>query len=240
MSVKDAPRHTRWPLLAVAGVLGLLLVMTTALERSAPIAPISDRAVPMLDELPVPLVDEPLRCTRTDVRADIDDLRRQLRPGGRLTSAVVHGCPRLLDGKDVIYIGEVVGDVLRRSGGAWVLVNDDAYALEVGPLGPHRERRGFNTGLAVWLPDGQHEQLGDPGRHGNRGDIVRIEGVFHRADPADGGGITVRAERLEVLATATRVHEPLDLPLIIAAAVAAVLASGAWGWDRRRTRGRGV
>ena len=230
--------RTRWPLLAVVVLLGMLLAMTSALARSAPVAPVSARAIPVLSNLPAPVLDEPVRCSRTDERAGIDELRREVRSEGRLTSAIVHACPRLLDGRDVVYIGEVVGDVLRRPGGAWVLVNDDAYALEVGPLGPHREQRGFNTGLAVWLPDGQHEQLGAPGRHGRRGDVVRIEGVLLRADPADGGGITVRAAKLEVLAPSASVTEPMNVPLVIASLAAALAALGAWGWDRRRSRGR--
>jgi hypothetical protein len=235
-----AERRTRWPLLAVVILLGLLLAMTSALARSAPTAPLDARAVPVLSELPEPVLDEPVRCSRADERAGIEDLRQQVRTDGRITSDIVFACPRLLDGRRVVYIGEVVGDVLRRSGGAWVQVNDDAYALETGPLGPHRDTRGFNSGLAVWLPDGLHEQLGAPGRHGRRGDIVRIDGVLRRADPADGGGITVRAERLEVLAASTPVSEPLNLPLVLAAGTAALLALGSWGWDRRRSRGRDV
>jgi len=233
-------RRTRWPLLAVVVLLGTLLAMTSALARSAPVAPLEARGVPVLTDLPAPKLEEPVRCSRADERAGIEELRRQVRADGRLTSDIVHACPRLLDGREVVYIGEVVGDVLRRRGGAWVRVNDDAYALETGPLGPHRDTRGFNTGLAVWLPDGLHEQLGAPGRHGQRGDVVRIEGVLRRADPADGGGITVRAERLEVLAPSTPVSEPLHRPLVLAAGVAVLLGLMSWVWDRRRRRGRGV
>jgi hypothetical protein len=231
-------RHTRWPLLAVVALLAALLSLTSWLARSAPVASPADRAVPVLDGLEDPLLPEPLRCSRADERASIAGLREQVRAEGRLTSAIVFACPRLLDGREVVYVGEVVGDVMRRSGGAWVHVNDDAYALEVGPFGPHREQRGASSGLAVWLPDGQHEQLGAPGRHGRRGDIVRIEGVLQRADAADGGGITVRAGRLEVLSPSTPVDEPLNLRLVIAAGVAALLALGSRAWDRSRSRGR--
>jgi hypothetical protein len=233
-------RRTRWPLLAVALLLGLLLALTSALARSAPVAPLDARGMPTLAGLPAPLLDDPVRCSRADERAGLDELRRQIRPDGRLTSDIVHACPRLLDGRDVVYYGEVVGDVLRRPGGAWVRVNDDAYALASGPFGPHRDALGFNTGLAVWLPDGQHEQLGAPGRHGRRGDVVRVEGVLLRADPSDGGGITVRATDLEILAASVAVDEPLHRPLIVTASLAALLALGSWGWDRRLTRGRGV
>ena len=226
-------RKVRWPLLAVAALLGLLLALTGALERGAPRLPSS---APSVTDIPAPLLDEPVRCTRADERASVDEVRGVLRTEGRITSDIVVACPRLLAGRDVVYVGEVVGDVLRRDGGAWVQVNDDAYALELGPFGPHRETRGFSSGLSVWLPDGLHEDLGPPGRHGRRGDVVQIDGVLLRADPADGGGITVRATALEVLAPSTAVTEPLNRPLIITAAAAALLALASWAWARRRAR----
>jgi hypothetical protein len=230
-------RRVRWPLLAVAGALGLLLALTGALERGAPRLPTS---APAVTGLPEPLLDEPVRCSRSDERASLDEVRRTLRPDGRLTSGIVFACPRLLAGRDVVYFGEVVGDVLRRDGGAWVQVNDDAYALELGPFGLHRETRGFSSGLAVWLPDGLHEGLGAPGRHGRRGDVIRVEGVLLRTDPADGGGITIRARALEVVAPSTAVTEPLNRPLVGAAGAAVLLAVGSWAWARRRTRRRAL
>lgn len=228
-------RHVRWPVLGVLLVLGLLLVLTTQLERAAPR---TDSSATAVEGLPAPLLDAPIRCTRADDEDRLDDLRSRLRPEGRLTSAIATACPRLLDGRAVVYVGEVVGDVLRRDGGAWLLVNDDAYALEVGPFGPHREQRGFNAGLAVWLPDGLHEALGEPGRHGRRGDVILIEGTFLRADPTDGGGMTVRADTIEVLAPSTAVVEPLNTPLVLAATIAALLAAVSWWWARRRALAR--
>jgi hypothetical protein len=228
-------RRVRWPVLLVLAVLAALLTLTSTLERAAPRAPSS---APGVTDLPAPLLDEPVRCTRTDERARIDELRRELRPDGRLTSEIATACPRLLDRRAVVYIGEVVGDVLRRDGGAWVQVNDDAYALEVGPFGAHRERLGSSAGLAVWLPDGLHEQLGAPGRHGRRGDIVRIEGVLWRADPGDGGGMSVRADTLTVLERSVATAEPVDRVLVGAALSAALLALAAWAWARRRAQVR--
>lgn len=227
--------HMRWPVLGVLLVLGLLLVLTAALERSAPRVAASATTVA---DLPEPVLDAPVRCTRADDAERLVDVRTHLRPEGRLTSAIATACPQLLDGRTVIFAGEVVGDVLRRSGGAWVQLNDDDYALEIGPFGPHRERRGFSGGLAVWLPDGLHEGLGEPGRHGRRGDVVLVEGTFLRADPDDGGGMSVRARTLEALAPSIPIEEPLNTPLIVAATGAAALAAAAWGWARRRGRER--
>lgn len=226
-------RRVRWPALATVVLLALLLALTTALERAAPRA---DSSAAPVTGLPSPLLDGPVRCAPSDPDARITELRGTLREGGRLTSAIATACPRLLDGRQVVYVGEVVGDVLTRDGGAWAWVNDDPYALEVGPFGAHREREGFSGGLAVWLPDGLHEQLGAPGRHGRRGDVVQVEGVLLRADPSDGGGLNVRADALTVLAPGVAVDEPLNEPLVVAAAVAALLALLSWAWARRRAR----
>jgi hypothetical protein len=228
-------RRVRWPLLATIVVLGLLPALTGTLERSAPRVP---AAAPAVMDLPEPLSDLPVPCTRSDPEARITALRAELRQDGRLTSALAHSCPRLLDGQDVVYVGEIVGDVLARDGGAWVQMNDDAYALELGPLGAHRERRGFSSGLAVWLPDGLHEDLGPPGRHARRGAVVLVEGMFLRADPLDGGGMSVRATTLTVLAEPFEVTEPLDRGLVASALVACLLAAGCGLWARRRARSR--
>jgi hypothetical protein len=234
--------QTRWPLLAVVALLGLLLAMTSALLRATPTAPLEDLAiVPSLAlDLPLPLLDEPIRCTRAEAASEIATLAGALREEGRVTSPLVLACPRLFDGREVVFVGEVVGDVLRRSGGAWLQLNDDDYALEVGPLGPHRELRGFNSGLAVWVPDGSHEGLGAPGRHGMRGAIVQVEGVLLRADPEAGGGITIRARSLEILLPATSVTEPLHLPLVLTATATAFLALVTTVWSRLRTRRRSL
>lgn len=224
-------RHVRWPVLGTFVVLGLLLLLTTGLEQRSP--RLAESAPPVTG-IPAPVTDTPIRCTRTDEREQIEELRSELREGGRLTSGIATACPRLLDGERVTYVGEIVGDVLRRDGGAWVQVNDDDYALEVGPLGAHRDRRGFSAGLAVWLPDGLHESLGAPGRHGRRGAVVLVEGVFLRADPADGGGMSVRAETLSIVAPPVAVAPPLDRPLVIAAVIALLAAATAGGWARMR------
>lgn len=218
-----APR-TRWPILATLGLLAAMLVGVIVLEAAAPVL---DRSAPAVTGLPALVLDEVVTCTRADDREDLVELQGQFDPDGRITSESIYACPRLFDGLDVRYVGEVVGDVLAREGGAWVLVNDDAYALEVGPIGAHRQLSGFNSGLSVWLPDGLHERISATGRFGRRGDIILVEGVLLRTDPADGGGITLRATTLEVLAPSVTTAEPLNRALAIAAAAVMLLAVGA-------------
>lgn len=155
--------------------------------------------------------------------ATVERLRAEHVAGGLVDVASVVACPAGHDGLEVRLVGEVVGDVLVRSGGVWLTVNDDAHALTVGPLVGHGARRGTNRGLAVWAPDGTHEDLGPPGRAGRRGDLVVVVGTVVRGDAEDGGGLTLRAVAIErVLA-----GEAARAPVHREQAIAALLALGA-------------
>lgn len=154
---------------------------------------------------------------------------RTVEPVGRIVSGEIVECPRHFDGLPVSYVGEIVGDVLGRRGGAWNLMNDDRYALGPGPLGTTRETTGTNSGLAVWLPDDVLSRELDeitPGRAAVRGDVVRVVGIVHRTDPEDGGGLTVRAVRAELLAPAEDLPEPFDARRALVGVL--LLAVGVW------------
>lgn len=158
-------------------------------------------------------------------------------PVGRIRSDVVVECPRHFDGVPVEYVGEVVGDVLVRPGGAWTLVNDDAYGLEDGPLHVHRRPGGVNTGLAVWLPGSGLRDSVTPGRSEVRGDVVRVIGVLHRTDPEDGGGLTVRAVSWEVVEPAEVISPPLHVGQAGTALVLLLVVGGLFTVERRRRSG---
>lgn len=226
---RPAPRrgHTRRLLIPALVGLTALVAGVVALEDAAPqVAPEVIAALAVDDLPPLGLEDVPV-CTRALLEeTTITELRGDFEPGDRLSSEQVHACPAAWDGKQVTFVGEAIGEVLPRRGGAWVQINDDPYALETGPLLGHRERAGFNSGLSVWLPDGLHERLDGVGRHAQRGTVVQLEGTILRADPEDGGGTTLRAESLEVLATSVELEEPFHT---LQAVIAGVLALGAIG-----------
>lgn len=154
-------------------------------------------------------------------------LRNFFPPGGVVRSAQLYNCPRAFDNFNVTYTGEVIGELIRRRGGVWAQVNDDAYALRDGPLLGHRRMTGFNQGIAVWFPDGTHEQLELIGRHRVRGDVVEIVGRFLRADPRDGGGMTIRAEAVRVVAPGVELDDPLYVGQLVVAVLLGVGAVGA-------------
>jgi hypothetical protein len=220
-------------LVIVIGPLAAAALVTTG----RPAAP-EDWAVEGID---APASTDAPRCVREDP-ATVAAVRAAIVPGARVTATQVQRCPAAHDGLEVRYAGEVIGDLVPRRGGVWARINDDAYALELGPLRGPGSHAGRNTGMAVWLPDGLHEGLGPPGRHGNRGDVVLVTGTVRRADPADGGGLTLRARSLEVLAASRPVDGAADATLesvaIAAVAIAVVAIAAAWarGGTGRRPR----
>ncbi|MBW3662061.1 MAG: hypothetical protein KY469_03090 [Actinobacteria bacterium] len=145
-------------------------------------------------------------------------------PDRPVRSSEVVNCPEVFDGHTIEYIGEVVGDVLRRDDGAWLLVNDDAYALESGPLPAHRDYHGTNTGLTVWVGTEIADVIEMTGGPGRRGDVFHFRGPILRVDPADGGGLTLRAREAELVSRGTdvplRTHGAQTAVAIVAAAVA--------------------
>lgn len=159
-------------------------------------------------------------------------------PVGRVTSSAVVECPAEFDGHVVVYVGEVIGDVLQRDGGAWVLMNDDAYALEAGPLRSHGRTLGYNSGLSVWLDGDLAELADDVGGPDRRGDILRVRGIVHRTDPADGGGLTIRAFEGEVLAEGEAVAVPLHVGQLVVALLLAVAAAALFLVERRTRQRR--
>lgn len=222
----------------LAGVLLLVLVAVLGwLRGSAPHVP-PEFVVEGADDPSDPTSDL-VTCERT--LPDVSTLPEGVdepTPVGRVTSSQVVECPSVFDGHAVVFIGEVIGDVLRRDGGAWVLMNDDDYALEAGPLRSHGELLGYNSGLSVWLEGDVADLVDEAGGPDRRGDILLVRGVVNRTDPADGGGLTIRAFEGEVLVEGEPVRVPLHTGQAIVAVVLALAAVGLFVVERRARQRR--
>jgi hypothetical protein len=101
------------------------------------------------------------------------------------------------DGKEVIFEGEAVGDVMVRGDYAWVTVNDDVYSLEA--LHEAGELKGGNSGIGIWLPAGEARKIKFLGRYGTVGDRVEVRGVFHADCSEHGGDFDIHASTLRVM-----------------------------------------
>ena len=118
------------------------------------------------------------------------------------------------DNRNVIFEGEVLGDILYRGEHAWLAVFD-----------------GSNT-IGVYVTAEQAKQISVVGGYGKHGDTVRVEGAFHRACAEHGGDLDIHALSVAVLHTGERVPMPLSrLVTVLAIALplpAAVLLLLVW------------
>lgn len=142
---------------------------------------------------------------------------------------------REYDGTEVVFTGEVVGDVMRRGDHAWITVNDDHYSraarLETGEL------RGGNSGIAVWLPVEEAEEISVLGRYGSKGDLVRVRGTFNTDCREHGGDFDLHARELTVLERGRELESGPSAPEVLASSFAALfLLATLSPYLRRRTR----
>ncbi len=129
-----------------------------------------------------------------------------------------------LDGSEVIFRGEAIGDVMRRGDHAWVTINDDLYSrearLEAGKL------RGGNSGIGVWLPIAEAEKIEVLGRFGTVGDFVEVRGVFNATCLEHGGDFDIHAFSLTVIYPGREVDASPDMGKYLGAVFAALFAIG--------------
>ncbi|MDI6870565.1 MAG: DNA-binding protein [Bacillota bacterium] len=137
-------------------------------------------------------------------------------PAVALSSAELIGEARRHDGREVVYRGEVVGDVMRR--GRWAVIN-----LHDG-----------SNALGVWLPARLAGEIELTGRYGVTGDTVEVRGSFHRACPVHGGDLDLHAESLTVVERGKRERLPFRRRRAALAGGLCLVALGLALWERQR------
>lgn len=250
MGGRSAPTRRTRPV-ARARIIGATLVVVLGLVGLGALTetlrhPLPDGgpAVPELDEaagdprIPVEC-GEPL--PREGQERDEDTVPTA--PPVEVTSNELYDCPETYARSRVRYRGEVVGAVLRRDEGAWVHLNDDIYGDEAGPLPAHRDYRGGNAGVGVFIPLEVADAITFVGGPRAEGDVLAIEGVFRRVDPVSGEAAVIVASAAEVVAEGQPFVDPVLLDRRIVAGLVALLTLGLFVTDRtvaRRERDAGV
>lgn len=202
--------------LCLAAVLGLVVLAGELLRHPhRPVDPAGE-AVPAADpraEVTCPL---PREGQRRDPTGD---------PGVtvEISSRGVYNCPQNYDGRRVRYRGEVVGGLLWRDIGVWAQLNDDVYAGVFGPLPTHRDFRGGNSGVGVLLRADHATLIDRVGGPQMRGDVIEVEGVFHRVDPS-GEVAVIRADTARLVTGGGPFSDPPLADRRIVAIVAVLLA----------------
>lgn len=149
----------------------------------------------------------------------------------------VLNCPESFDRRTVRYRGEAIGGLMQRGDGAWIQVNDDAYAV-AGPLQTHQDYRGENVGLGVFLPAGLDHQIGTVGGPRTRGDLVEIVGVFRRVDPESHEVTVIRASSTRIVRPGAALADPPLRRRQVAAGLLSLLAAAMVAVERTVARRR--
>lgn len=111
-----------------------------------------------------------------------------------------------LDGQWVMFQGEALGDLMVRGNTAWLNVGGAHYAI------------------GILMPRTQAAKVKVLGSYRFHGDTVRVVGLFHRADPNEGGDLDVVASSVEVVKPGSARAVPRPGNRVYAAAGLSLLA----------------
>ena len=96
------------------------------------------------------------------------------------------------DKKEVVYSGEVIGDIMVRGENAWVNISDGKNAI------------------GIWMTTVDAKEIKYTGKYGFTGDTVKLTGIFYRACPKHGGDLDIHASKIEIIkqgfATAKKIN----------------------------------
>lgn len=101
-------------------------------------------------------------------------------------------------GKEIVYTGEVIGDILSRGEHSWINVSDGSNAI------------------GVWVQSELIGAIDSLGGYTTHGDTVRITGVFNRACPEHGGDMDIHAASIEIIQEGYTVSHPVAVWEVIA------------------------
>lgn len=93
------------------------------------------------------------------------------------------------DGKTVVYTGEIIGDIMVRGDYAWINLNDGKNAI------------------GVWIDKGLTKDIAYTGSYKFQGDIIEVNGIFHRACLQHGGDLDIHAQSLIKIAAGQPTQE---------------------------------
>lgn len=109
-----------------------------------------------------------------------------------------------LDGQEVLYQGEIIGEVMVRKDGAWANLHDGENAL------------------GVWMPNNFLNLISFTGSYTARGDWLEVRGIFNRACKMHGADLDIHATNLARI----RDGRPLKHRLVLEKQRSSIILSG--------------
>lgn len=100
------------------------------------------------------------------------------------------------DNQNVVFVGEVVGDIMHRGKAVWLSVNDGEGAL------------------GIFCPASILPEIKFVGDYKHIGDRVEVTGTFHKACAQHGGDLDIHAQQVKVIESGYAVQRKIELKRI--------------------------
>lgn len=100
------------------------------------------------------------------------------------------------DGKNVIYGGEVIGDIMIRGEHAWLNVNDGSNAI------------------GIWINKELIKNILYTGSYQVKGDLVEVTGKFNRSCIVHGGDLDIHAQSINKIGSGTKIYHAINTKAI--------------------------
>lgn len=113
---------------------------------------------------------------------------------------------RSFDGKIVTYKGEAVTAILNRGEHSWINLNDG------------------NNAVGIWCRSSDLNPVKSLGGYKERGDMLEIRGIFHRACPEHGGELDIHADSVKIIELGYKIKEKFDADRLKASAIIFLMA----------------
>ena len=110
------------------------------------------------------------------------------------------------DKKEIVYSGEVIGDIMNRGQNCWINVSDGDNAI------------------GVWADISSAENIEYKGSYRYKGDEVKVTGVFNKACPEHGGDLDIHAQKIEITEKGYVNKRPVNVYFILIAGILLVIA----------------
>jgi hypothetical protein len=139
---------------------------------------------------------------------------------GQEGSAELIGKSKEFDGRSVEFVGEAIGEPMRRGDHVWLNLLDSGGAI------------------GIWANRADLPAIRYFGSAAARGDTLRVRGIFHRSCPEHGGDLDIHAATLEVVSPGELKRETLHAGRMALAAGLLLSAAVAFFLWRARQKGR--
>jgi len=110
------------------------------------------------------------------------------------------------DGQEVTVQGEAIGERMDRGEYSWVNINDGSNAM------------------GIWINRSEAQNIAYYGNYENKGDTVKITGIFHRACKEHGGEADIHSKSYEVVEMGYAIREPISSLKITSAIALSIVA----------------